>query len=122
MGLDRGAFAQRVRDGSLRHVGLGESLHFLAHYLGLCIEQWSESIEPVLAERRHESGLGPVLPGQVRGVRQVAHGLGSGEKLLELSRIEAGGRLVGVLEGGYALGALGGLARAFVEGMSGSGA
>src|SRR5262249_32283825 len=36
-GLDDAQFAARVADGSLRHVGLGESLHFIAHYLGLSV-------------------------------------------------------------------------------------
>ncbi len=74
VGLDEAEFARRVHQGSLRHVGLGESLHFVAHYLGLRLERWEESIAPVLAETPHASGLGQVLPGQARGVQQVARG------------------------------------------------
>ncbi len=77
-------FEQRVADGSLRHVGLGESLHFVAHYLGWNLERWDESIEPVLAERELASDLGPVPAGHVRGVRQVARGDVAGETVLEL--------------------------------------
>jgi hypothetical protein len=51
-GLDREHFDKKVADGSLRHVGLGESLHFLAEYLGLPkIEAWDENLEPVIADR-----------------------------------------------------------------------
>ncbi len=72
VGLDDAQFAARVRDGSLRHVGLGESLHFIAHALRLEVERWDEDIAPVHAERELPSGLGPIAPGRVSGVRQVA--------------------------------------------------
>lgn len=74
-GLDREHFDKKVADGSLRHVGLGESLHFLAEYLGLPrIEAWDENIEPVLADRELTCALGPIHKGMVAGVRQVAKG------------------------------------------------
>jgi 2,4-diaminopentanoate dehydrogenase len=82
--LDRSAFAARIADGSLRHVGLGESLHFVAHCLGWQVERWEESIEPVLADRRLESALGPIEPGRAAGVRQVARGWVGGEERLTL--------------------------------------
>jgi 2,4-diaminopentanoate dehydrogenase len=73
-GLDRVHFDARVADGSLRHVGLGESIHFLAKYLGLKIENWDENIEPVIADRELSCALGPIHRGMVAGVRQVAKG------------------------------------------------
>lgn len=73
-GLDDEHFAARVADGTLRHVGLGESLHFIAHYLGLKIEHWEEDIEAVKAERDMVCGLGVVPKGVAAGVRQVARG------------------------------------------------
>lgn len=73
-GLDLAAFEARRADGSLRHVGLGESLHFLAHYLGWTLERWEETLEPVVAERDLECGLGTVRAGCAAGVRQVAEG------------------------------------------------
>ena len=82
--LDRSAFAARIADGSLRHVGLGESMHFVAHCLGWQVERWEETIEPVLAERRLESALGPIEPGRAAGVRQVARGWVDGEERLTL--------------------------------------
>lgn len=71
-GLTREQFDAAVGAGWLRHVGLGESLHFVAHALGWKVERWSESIEPVLAERALECALGPIEPGCAAGVRQVA--------------------------------------------------
>ena len=84
VGLDLAEFERRVSAGSLRHVGLGESLHFLAHHLGWRIERWEESIEPVMAERDLPSELGPVRAGSCRGVRQVARAWVAGEPALEL--------------------------------------
>jgi hypothetical protein len=71
-GLDLAQFHARVASGSLRHVGLGESLHFLAHCLGWEIEDWSETLEPVLAPRELRCALGPIRAGQPCGVRQTA--------------------------------------------------
>ena len=48
------------------------------------VERWEESIEPVIADRELECGLGAVHPGQARGVRQVALGWVDGHKALEL--------------------------------------
>lgn len=73
-GLDDAGFAIKVREGTLRHVGLGESLHFIAHYLNLPIERWDEDLAPVKAERDLTCGLGPIPRGKIAGVRQVARG------------------------------------------------
>ena len=73
------AFEARVREGTLRHVGLGESLHLVADALGVDVARWEETIEPVLADGPQESGLGPIRTGQARGVRQVARGWVDGE-------------------------------------------
>lgn len=73
-GLDDEAFARKVREGTLRHVGLGESLHFVAHYLGLNVADWDETIEPVKAMRPLECALGRIPVGTAAGVRQVARG------------------------------------------------
>ncbi len=71
-GLDDNQFAARVREGSLRHVGLGESLHFVAHYLGFDIDKWDETIEPVKSDRDLTCSLGAIPKGKATGVRQVA--------------------------------------------------
>ena len=84
VGLSLDEFARRIDDGSLRHVGLGESLHFLAHYLGLALDRWSEDIEPVIADTPLSSGLGPVAAGDARGVRQIARGYNGSALAIEL--------------------------------------
>jgi hypothetical protein len=84
VGLPLDEFRRRVGEGSLRHVGLGESMHFIAHYLGWRIERWEESIEPVVAERSLASELGPVVAGAARGVLQEARAWVDGRLALEL--------------------------------------
>lgn len=84
VGLDDDQFAARVKEGTLRHVGLGESLHFIAHYVGLQVERWEEDIAPVHAERDMVSGLGIVPKGRVAGVRQVARGYHDDRVVLHL--------------------------------------
>ena len=83
-GLTTEAFEQRVAEGTLRHVGLGESLHFVAHYLGFELERWEESIEPVIADEPLECGLGPIEVGCARGVRQIARGWAGGREVVTL--------------------------------------
>ena len=65
-------FAGELERGEAGHVGLGESLHFLAHALGARVESWNETGEPVVADTALESALGTIEPGRVRGLRQVA--------------------------------------------------
>ncbi len=77
-GLDDAGFAAKVKEGTLRHVGLGESLHFVSRYLGLHVDRWEETIEPVKADRDLTCGLGPIPKGRAAGVRQVAKGWAKG--------------------------------------------
>lgn len=82
--LSDAEFEKRVGLGTLRHVGLGESLHFIAHYLGLRVERWEESIEPVRAVKDLACTLGPIAKGGIAGVRQVAKGWSGGKAIIEL--------------------------------------
>ncbi len=61
-GLSLGEFNNQVNSGSLRHVGLPESVYFIAAKLRWDLDEVSESIEPVIVE------------GGVQGVCQVAVG------------------------------------------------
>jgi 4-hydroxy-tetrahydrodipicolinate reductase len=74
VGLDYAQFQAQVAAGTLRHVGLGESLHFVAARLGLKVARWEEDLAPVYADRDLASGLGPVPEGRICGVRQEARG------------------------------------------------
>lgn len=88
VGLDDAQFQAQVKAGTLRHVGLGESLHFIAARLGLSVARWEEDIAPVRADRDLASGLGPVLEGRICGVRQEARGF-DGERLVVNLKFQA---------------------------------
>lgn len=93
-GLTPEEFQSRVADGSLRHVGLGESLCFLAEATGLEPADWSESIEPVIAEREVRCDIGEISRGGIAGVRQVASGLdASGRERVRLEFVAAIGQV-----------------------------
>lgn len=87
--LDADAFRAGIEAGWLRHVGLAESLCFACHCLGLPIEDWSETIEPVLAERDLSCDLGPIPAGHAAGVRQVAEAKAGGQTVATLEFIAA---------------------------------
>ena len=90
-GLSVEAFQERVKDGTVRHVGLLESSALIAEGLGWELDELGETTEPVVADRAVSSEHFAVQPGQVRGVHQVVRGL-------------KGGRIVLVLELQMALG------------------
>jgi hypothetical protein len=83
-GLDPRDFDAAVAAGTLRHVGLGESLHLLGERFGFVFERWTEEIHPILADRDLDSGLGPIPRGRLAGVRQEARGYVDGEARIVL--------------------------------------
>jgi len=83
-GLALDEFERRAATGVLRHVGLGESLHLLAHAVGWSVERWDETLEPLVAERALECALGPIEAGRAAGVRQVARGWCEGRLAVRL--------------------------------------
>ena len=83
-GLDDAEFEARAAAGTLRHVGLGESLFFVGHYLGWTFDRWDEELTAVTAERELECALGPIPAGHSSGVRQVARGYVGAECVAEL--------------------------------------
>lgn len=77
-------FKKRVSSGSIRHVGLAESMAMIASGLGWKLEHISECIEPVIATKRVSTEFFTVEPGQVAGVRQVIRGTMAGKKVITL--------------------------------------
>jgi 4-hydroxy-tetrahydrodipicolinate reductase len=73
-GLSAEEFAARVRDGSVRHVGLTESLQMIATALGWQLDNGEELIQPMIAEHRITTDVVDVLPGRIAGVHQIARG------------------------------------------------
>lgn len=82
--LDLEAFEVQRQAGTLRHVGLPESLHFVAHSLGFVLDRWEETLEPVVADRPLSCDLGEIPVGHAAGVRQVATGWSDGAEVVRL--------------------------------------
>ena len=83
-GLTVEAFMEHVQAGSVRHVGLPESLHMLATALGWQLDSTNNLIEPVIAQQPISTEFANVAVGQVAGVRQVASGSKGGREVIRL--------------------------------------
>lgn len=83
-GLEVAEFRRLAKSLKIRHVGLTESLVFVAEALGWDLDEVDESIAPVLAEKAIKTQYFAVKKGQVAGVRQVANGWRRGKKVIEL--------------------------------------
>ena len=77
-------FERLATQGTLRHVGLTESMAMIAAGLGWQLDGMTESIEPVVAGERVRTDFVTVEPGQAAGVRQVGRGLRAGEEHITL--------------------------------------
>jgi len=75
-------FQKLIDEGTLRHVGLPESVEMIAAGLGWEIDEVEETIEPVMAEKEVSSQYLTVKPGQAAGVKQVAYGRKGGTELI----------------------------------------
>lgn len=81
-GLSVEEFKTRVAQGTIKHVGLPESVAMVADALGLRVEEITETIEPKVAEERVQTEFLTVEPGQAAGVHQIARGLYGGKELI----------------------------------------
>jgi 2,4-diaminopentanoate dehydrogenase len=69
-GLSREQFQQKVDDGSVRHVGLAESVSMIADAMGWRLTRITDEIQPRLATEPVASDLLAVDPGYVCGIVQ----------------------------------------------------
>tara|TARA_R110002096_G_C14660704_1_gene727757 strand:- start:9004 stop:9999 length:996 start_codon:yes stop_codon:yes gene_type:complete len=83
-GLNLEAFKKKEREGTLRHVGLQESVYLLANSLGLNLDSVTESLEPVIAKKEVSSEAIKVKKGDARGVEQFAYGYVNGNCKVKL--------------------------------------
>lgn len=77
-------FNKLVESGTLRHVGLAESIAMIAAGLGWELDDVTETIEPVIAETEVRSNFITVKPGQAAGVKQIGCGWKDGKELIVL--------------------------------------
>ncbi len=78
-GCTHAEFQRRVDQGTLRHVGLTESMAMIASGFGWELDDLSERIEPIFADRLVKTPSLTVEPGCVAGVRQIGWGLQGGK-------------------------------------------
>ncbi len=83
-GLTRAEFKRKQDDGTLRHVGLPESVDMIAHAMGWQLERTTEVLRPVIAKQTITSGYTLIKPGGVCGVEQVASGYVNGQEVIRL--------------------------------------
>jgi 2,4-diaminopentanoate dehydrogenase len=69
-GLSREQFQQKVDDGSVRHVGLAESVSMIADAMGWRLTRITDEIQPRLATETVASDRLAVAPGYVCGIVQ----------------------------------------------------
>ena len=75
-------FSKLVDEGTLKHVGLPESIAMIAAGMGWELDDITETIEPIVAESEVSSNLITVKPGQAAGVKQIGRGLKGGKELI----------------------------------------
>ena len=83
-GLTREQFAMKVKDGSVRHVGLTESVTMIADAMGWKLDKVTDEIQPKIADKGVESELLAVDPGYVSGIIQDGIGYVKGKPLITL--------------------------------------
>ncbi len=77
-------FQKLVDAGTLRHVGLAESIAMIAAGLRWELDDIRDEIEPIIAKSEVQSQYITVKPGQAAGVKQIGRGLKKGQELITL--------------------------------------
>lgn len=83
-GLTLAEFEDKKKAGTLRHVGLTESIRMIAGALGWTLDKTEDVLTPVVADRKIDSGFRPIEPGMAAGVRQIGRGWRGGQVVIEL--------------------------------------
>ena len=81
-GMTVDEFRAKVKEGTIKHVGLPESVAMVADSLGLRVDEITETIEPKVATDRIQTEFLTVEPGQAAGVHQIARGISEGKELI----------------------------------------
>jgi hypothetical protein len=83
-GLTTEQFQRKVHDGTVRHVGLTESIAMIADALGWPLDRITDDIQPKLASVTISSEFLAVDPGYVCGIIQDGVGYRNGEPVIRL--------------------------------------
>jgi len=83
-GLTRDEFLEKVKGGTVRHVGLAESIAMIAAAMGWKLDRVTDEIGPKMAEARVTSEFLTVERGQVCGILQDGVGFVKGKPRITL--------------------------------------
>ncbi len=83
-GLTLAEFDKKKADGSLRHVGLTESIQLIANRMGWKLDKTEDIISPVIAQNKVVTDAMTIPAGNATGVRQVGNGYVNGEVKIKL--------------------------------------
>ena len=83
-GLNLSQFRRALTEGSIRHVGLVESVHMIADGLGWKLQRVDETIEPAIAPRDLDTEYLRIPAGAAAGIHQSARGYREGELAISL--------------------------------------
>lgn len=83
-GLTPMEFQARVDGGTVRHVGLTESVSMIADAMGWKLDRIVDEIQPKIADKAVSSDFLTVQPGKVCGIIQDGYGYSKGEQLITL--------------------------------------
>jgi 4-hydroxy-tetrahydrodipicolinate reductase len=73
-GLSLAQFSRAKAEGTVRHVGLPESVHMIADALGFKLERVEETLEPAIAPRDLNTDYLRIAAGTAAGIKQSARG------------------------------------------------
>jgi len=83
-GLTLDQFEEKKAAGTLRHIGLTESMRMIASRIGWQLDRTEDVITPVIADREVSSEYITVKPGMARGVQQIGSGYVGGDERIRL--------------------------------------
>ena len=83
-GLNLNQFRRAMTEGTVRHVGLVESVHMIAAALGWKLDRVEETLEPAIAPRDLDTEYLRIPAGAAAGIKQYARGYRNGDVAISL--------------------------------------
>jgi hypothetical protein len=83
-GLNLNQFRRAMTEGTVRHVGLPQSVYMIAAGLGWKLDRVEETLEPAIAPRDLNTEYLRIAAGMAAGIKQCARGYRNGELAITL--------------------------------------
>lgn len=83
-GLTVQQFRAKQQAGTIRHVGLVESMHMTAAAIGWELDRTEDILTPVVADHELTTGYVPIRAGMAAGVQQIGRGYVGGRQVITL--------------------------------------